>query len=43
MCVTARGGRGKMVSFIKLAVREIHLVRSNVGLICEVSKIPERC
>ncbi len=33
---------GKVASVIKLAVREIHLVRSNAGLICEIRKIPER-
>jgi hypothetical protein len=42
VCETASGGNGKVASVIKLAVREIHLVRSNGGLICEIRKIAER-
>jgi hypothetical protein len=35
-------GKGEIASVIKLTVREIHLARSNVGLICEINNIPER-
>ncbi len=38
---TAHGGNAKIMSVIKQAIGEIHLGRSNVGLICEINKIPE--
>jgi hypothetical protein len=41
VCETAHGGKGEIALVVKVAVREIHLVGSNVGLICEISKIPE--
>ncbi len=38
---TAHGGNAKITLVIKQAVGEIHLARSNVGLICEINKITE--
>jgi hypothetical protein len=42
VCETACGGDGRIATVIKKDVREIHLVRSNVGLICEINEIPEK-